>query len=394
MTRQDAAQILGVDLGERPDRKAVKRAYLRQVKTTSPEQDPEGFARLRQAYELLDNFVSWHEPSPVPLPATPIHHETPPSNGEANETQAEDGYQDEYDDDDDDELAPYYERLNALREDAPWGQRAEIAREALKAFPDNESARRLLLRYLPLENDFARGEALAVLLAGVEKGQLAFFPALVRHAPERVPAAAIEKASQLDDPELKLAVIEIASLQNAGVRAVDLLDELTKGIDERGLSSAYLEEILRAVLIVVAKNGSVLGREGFRRVEKNLNLAAIDWLTVSPQAAFYFGVITEFPAIATMLPEFILRSIAADVVWDDRGASPRAIANHLPVLGRRDRKRLKESIPKLAPTIYQIISPGFEAPRKRAFNLQDELDGRALFVLAWLALSLYRACSN
>jgi hypothetical protein len=51
MTRDAAFRALGVEPGTPPDE--VRRAYLRGVKTCKPEVDPEGFRRLREAYELL-----------------------------------------------------------------------------------------------------------------------------------------------------------------------------------------------------------------------------------------------------------------------------------------------------------------------------------------------------
>ncbi len=51
MSPDEARALLGVEPGLDP--KALRRAYLRKVKTCKPEVDPEGFARLRQAYELL-----------------------------------------------------------------------------------------------------------------------------------------------------------------------------------------------------------------------------------------------------------------------------------------------------------------------------------------------------
>lgn len=48
------------ELGTEPSatRGEVRRAYFRALKTRSPEKDPEGFKRLRQAYELVDHLLA------------------------------------------------------------------------------------------------------------------------------------------------------------------------------------------------------------------------------------------------------------------------------------------------------------------------------------------------
>jgi len=51
MNRDEAFQILG--LPPDADRQQARRAYLRQVKEHKPDEDPEGFRRIREAYELI-----------------------------------------------------------------------------------------------------------------------------------------------------------------------------------------------------------------------------------------------------------------------------------------------------------------------------------------------------
>lgn len=62
MTFAEARRELGIEDGATPD--MIRRAYLRGVKTRKPETDPEGFRRLREAYELLtrvDGPELWKE---------------------------------------------------------------------------------------------------------------------------------------------------------------------------------------------------------------------------------------------------------------------------------------------------------------------------------------------
>lgn len=51
MDRDTALEVLGLEPGA--DAKAIKRAYHKRIKKTKPDRDPEGFRRLREAYERL-----------------------------------------------------------------------------------------------------------------------------------------------------------------------------------------------------------------------------------------------------------------------------------------------------------------------------------------------------
>lgn len=48
---EEARRLLGVGIEEDPA--AIKRAYRREVLAHPPDRDPEGFRRIRSAYELL-----------------------------------------------------------------------------------------------------------------------------------------------------------------------------------------------------------------------------------------------------------------------------------------------------------------------------------------------------
>jgi hypothetical protein len=59
VTLDEAWRELGVGDDAPPD--AVRRAYLRLLKTRKPEVDPAGFLRLREAYEMASSFLAWRE---------------------------------------------------------------------------------------------------------------------------------------------------------------------------------------------------------------------------------------------------------------------------------------------------------------------------------------------
>lgn len=49
--------VLGLKPGA--DRAEIRRAYARLLKTTNPEDDPEGFMRLREAHDAALNQLQW-----------------------------------------------------------------------------------------------------------------------------------------------------------------------------------------------------------------------------------------------------------------------------------------------------------------------------------------------
>ena len=52
----DPFAVLGVD--ETADDKAVRAAYVRALRASPPDRDPEGFRRIREAYEALRDTES------------------------------------------------------------------------------------------------------------------------------------------------------------------------------------------------------------------------------------------------------------------------------------------------------------------------------------------------
>jgi len=67
----EAAALLDVDVDAEP--RALRRAYRRAVRNHPPDRDPEGFARIRAAYELLDGSLEWVSTALVQrYPAGPV----------------------------------------------------------------------------------------------------------------------------------------------------------------------------------------------------------------------------------------------------------------------------------------------------------------------------------
>ena len=62
MQKEEIFAILGID--ETKDERALKNAYRQQLMHTNPEDDPEGFKRLREAYEAACDYAQNEEEQP------------------------------------------------------------------------------------------------------------------------------------------------------------------------------------------------------------------------------------------------------------------------------------------------------------------------------------------
>ncbi|RKH89792.1 hypothetical protein D7Y21_09355 [Corallococcus sp. AB045] len=168
MDIDEALRELGVDAD--PGDETVRRAYLRQLKTRKPETDPEGFARLREAYETV---LAIREGRAAPRTraeplASPVR--TAESSG-ASETDA----------DPEDVLERFRAEFRALPADAPPEAPVEVALRAVEALPDEEEPWRWLTSALIAGRKLP--EAVAAYRAAYRQGHLVFLRELVENFP-------------------------------------------------------------------------------------------------------------------------------------------------------------------------------------------------------------------
>lgn len=107
MTIQDALNVLEIERDVTPQQ--ARRAYLRKVKRFKPERDPEGFRRVREAYDIVTPLLAvppearwFDEPEETPSEAADSPQPEPEAERLEVEQQAADPAQDAEDDVDED----------------------------------------------------------------------------------------------------------------------------------------------------------------------------------------------------------------------------------------------------------------------------------------------------
>jgi hypothetical protein len=224
VTLDDAWRELGLEPGA--DAETVRRAYLRLIKTRKPEQDPAGFQRAREAYEMARAGGEFEElaaqsarrrtahvrPAPAPADGAPPADAAEPEVSEA-EKMADimfDGFSSAW---------------ASVPPSADQRHRLEIAREAVAVLPNDPRAHWLLATTLSrLGPEIALA---AALRTGWQAGWPEFLEALLLRLPDQATRAEIDAAFASDQVSLRLAGAAVAARWD-GPRAAKLVVELCK----------------------------------------------------------------------------------------------------------------------------------------------------------------------
>ena len=248
MTLDDAWRELGLEPGA--DAETVRRAYLRLIKTRKPEQDPAGFQRAREAYEIARAGGEFQvlEAQSVRRHAAPVR---PPTAGAATadgpepaDSEAEDRADVVFD--------GFSSAWASVPPHADQRQRLEIAREAVAVLPGDPRAHWLLVNTLSrLGPEIALAEALR---AGWRAGWPEFLEALLLRLPDQATREEIDAAFASDDVTLRLAGAAVAARWD-GPRAaqlvIDLCKEAMEGTPDAkndGVRDLPIERLLDVVL--------------------------------------------------------------------------------------------------------------------------------------------------
>ncbi|MEM9070753.1 MAG: J domain-containing protein [Myxococcota bacterium] len=384
----EAYEILGVEPGT--DAKKARRAYLRLIKVHKPETDPEGFQRIREAYERIKKAPEWelrgatdapHEPNddavkawgaapkkswadqareslsdappppkherPAPAPAPPL------APGEVT-------------------IQVFFDRCNGATD----AERVAIGREAIAALPDDGEAYWLLHDALLVTSQMA--EAAETLRAAHQRGLPGFLEPLLRQHPERLSDAELAEAKTAAG--VSIATLTVADCLLRRGDAEGAADAMTHGIAEAAQGRDSWAPSVHMALDFVLR----LFREGHPAPARRSFEAFSTWLRDSgretelhgSQAAATYALVKELTALPKAFPPPLLGSLGRGLLDGDPAF---AIPELLSWMDRQpeSRKQLEEYLLLYAPTLHAAVKPAFEMasggfPQNIASNLPPQ----------------------
>jgi hypothetical protein len=324
MRDEDAISALGLTEAEAAtlDPDVLRRAYLHAIKRHKPEVDPEGFQRVRAAFDHLKAEAQLFQRPPLlvePAPAAPVPAAPP------------------------DLLAPFRERIESLTHGSH--ERVEAAREALAHFPSSAEARALLLDELP---EWSHAQYVALATEGVEKGDADCLRRLLEFAPEKVPEAALERLEREGDAHQRLQMAEGLVLRGQALRALALLESV---LQEAARDDTLAESALRVVLRFHCR----AEREHASRAFKALRA----WLDshqpgVPKHTAAVLSLASDLEAVP-LLPAALQKEVARSALAWNRDGLVAAAAVESRYHGFWARRRWRRQVERNAPSLANLL---------------------------------------
>jgi hypothetical protein len=315
VTFEEGLRVLSVDRQSTPEQ--ARRAYLRLVKQHKPDRDPEGFKRVREAYECVSTilgFIEQAEAGSVTAPAAEANGERAVETG-AQEAASNEEVVAEADGAEPAQalLEPYLTRIAALpRNDGGRGAIA-IWKEAVRDHPDSVSARHYL--YESYRTLRWRPEAAEVALEGYEHGMEFFAHQLLAFHAKQAPPELMDRAASR--PELR-ALLPLAHVERGELaKAAEVMEALLKeacGRDE----TAYVIPVVALQIIAFTASG------GEARLARRLIVAFGELLANAPSEARLipgplaarWAILREAHRLREKLPEAVFAAMAEATVPD------------------------------------------------------------------------------
>lgn len=296
MTIEEAFEEIGIPPGNGPDE--IRRAYLRKLKTRKPEVDPEGFRRLREAFELLSENAQVISRVAAARPLEPVPTVREPESPSAI------AVPDSFD-------FPGLSRRLASCENPE--ERLELLREAVREHPREERLRWWLVT--ELEEVGLHAELLALLRHFDAEGFPDFFEHLARQFPHTLHPGDIARLQEKGDPESLALAAEAWLLRGRPEPAVESLLRAMEVAETTGDAHAPDPERLLLFLVRLQARGSL--NEAARlqtRFADRLRKAGRELDLLSPDSAAVWQIAQELALLSPSFPARMRAAIGKAVV--------------------------------------------------------------------------------
>ncbi len=341
MTLDEARRELGIDASATPEE--TRRAYLRGVKIRKPETDPEGFRRLREAYELLDKVPK----GPRTLPDAPLVIEAAPP-----------------------ELRALMARLKDLPAETRLEERLATLREGIREAPASAGLRWWLVQ--ELDRAKRHGELLEALREADADGLPGFLEARASRDPESLDAADLVRLEASKHPAI-LALTAQVHLKNS--RPDEAAAALGRAIDRLAEIDSHVFQTFPVWL-----PRGILGLEAAGRAEEARSLHERLWAWLSGTGNAYlikrwgaeaqWMTAHELGLLSPGFPAELRRAAALASLTGEREAAVQA-ARRFVALDSRQSKRASEmlsGLPLLRDLYFEILRGSKPKPLARAWS--------------------------
>lgn len=326
MTFEEAIELLGITGDEDP--KAVRRTYLRLLKKHPPERDPEGFKRLREAYESVKDRGPTFVQVAAKAPAEPPQPPAP----------ADD---------------PVESLRSALHESGDPEQHLEDAMELARTHTDREDAHELLVDMLEW-NDAQGAQIVQALRNGASAGHRSMMERLALGHPETLSEEELEAhaAAAVAGDEPGEALVFARSWAERGRR--DRAYELSMQALDASLARATglpSQHEITAVAYTLYAQGDV----------QSASRLVLHWHTLARQAgalapgavwttqAAELALLLELAELNNELPSEFQQAVAAALANGDPEEADLFIAG----LSRWERRRIRKLLKRAAPALLE-----------------------------------------
>ncbi|MEO0321496.1 MAG: J domain-containing protein [Myxococcota bacterium] len=354
MNLLEAREFLGVTAED--DAKAVRRAYLRLLKKHKPESDPEGFQRLREAFELAKRGVGF---VPKPLPAELASllggegAALAPAATEPAETAPSDPL---------DGLKRSIERIEDL------ATRVAVARDAVAEFPDRPDAHWMLFWLLDEAADDA--SLLEAARAAADRGFVELLVEVHHMGLRLAPEDHVRVAERLEHTEPLAAVALLAKKEPQ--RAEALFHAAIERADAKG-DTVHHYHALDALFGLFA-TGSSVGPKAYARYREHLTATGTERQLQGTQV-LRFLLLRELAGLPESFPPAVLGPLAEAARSLGHDDQARAALRRLAAEDRDQAKRAAAGLRSRAKQLAGLFAQDLVRPIDAQLDASERLYG-------------------